>query len=85
MSFVYFFGITIINILTIAIFVRVIFSWFRPTGTNRFVKLVVDITDPVLTPVRRFMPKTGMFDFSPLVVILLLELVASLWEGIFRP
>jgi YggT family protein len=36
------------------------------------------ITNPLLDPIRRLMPVTGMFDFSPLILILLIELVSRL-------
>jgi YggT family protein len=62
----------------VALFARVILSWFPLgpggplAGVNRF---LVTITDPVLQPVRRVMPRTGMFDLSPLIVFFGLEIV----------
>jgi YggT family protein len=39
-------------------------------------KMTLDrIVDPMLAPIRRFMPQTGMIDFSPLVLIILLQLI----------
>ncbi len=56
---------------------------------NRFVWSVADflykITDPVLRPVRRWMPRTGSFDLSYLVVFLGLQMVlAPLLEALYR-
>ncbi len=38
-------------------------------------KILVDITEPLIGPVRRLMPAMGGMDFSPIVVILLLQFV----------
>ena len=39
-------------------------------------KMTLDrIVEPMLAPIRRFMPQTGTFDFSPLVLIILLQLI----------
>ena len=39
---------------------------------NRF---LLRVTDPVLEPVRRVLPRMGMFDLSPIIVFLVLEIV----------
>jgi YggT family protein len=36
------------------------------------------IVEPFLTPIRRVVPSAGMFDFSPLILILAVELVKTL-------
>lgn len=51
---------------------RVLMSYIEPTGRSGFTQFLVALTEPVLGPIRRLMPKGGMFDFSPLVVILVL-------------
>jgi YggT family protein len=33
------------------------------------------ITEPLLAPIRRVMPQTGMIDFSPMILVLLIELI----------
>jgi YggT family protein len=43
-----------------------------PRRRSKVGQLLVAITEPVLAPIRNVLPKGGMFDFSPLVVILLL-------------
>jgi YggT family protein len=37
-----------------------------------------DITEPILAPIRQMMPRLGMLDLSPLVAIILIQLVAQL-------
>jgi YggT family protein len=51
---------------------RVLLSYIEPAGRSRFAQFLVTVTEPVLGPIRRLLPKGGMFDFSPLVVILVL-------------
>lgn len=56
---------------------RVLASWFDPGGRGQISALLIQATEPILAPVRRFMPQTGMFDFAPLVVLLIL---GALWR-----
>lgn len=51
---------------------RVIISWVDPQGRTTLGRFLIQVTEPLLAPVRRLMPQTGMFDFSPLVVMLVL-------------
>lgn len=41
------------------------------------------ITEPILEPIRRVMPRLGMIDFSPLVAILLIEFIAQALADFF--
>ena len=65
------------EVLTIAIFLRAILSWFL-TRPNTLSLILDKITEPVLAPLRRIIPRTGIFDFTPLVAIILLQLIANL-------
>jgi len=65
------------EILTIVIFLRVVLSWFsrRPNALT----LILDrVTEPIMSPLRRIIPNTGMFDFTPMVTIILLQLIIYL-------
>jgi len=73
--------ITIINIasqlLVLLVFISVILSYFMdPYHPIR--RGVDNIVEPLLSPIRRVIPLVGMLDFSPLVLILLIQLVKSL-------
>ncbi len=52
-------------------------TWVSPDPRNPIVMFLRQVTEPVLTPVRRFLPpwKTGGLDFSPLIVILAIQFV----------
>ncbi len=64
------------EVLTFAIFIRVILSWFisRP---NMLTIILDKITEPILAPLRRIIPRAGMFDLTPLVAIIILQLIAA--------
>jgi YggT family protein len=58
--------------LWLLILARVVLSWIDPGGRSRYGAFIVQTTEPILAPVRRMIPRTGMFDFSPLFVLLVL-------------
>jgi YggT family protein len=64
------------TVLTVAIFARAILSWFQLDPRSPLVQILNDLTDPVLEPIRRVMPRLGMIDLSPLIAILLLQFVS---------
>ena len=61
-----------LGLYTMAIFVRIIFSWVGMSYANGFMRFVVRITEPLLGPLRRLVPLVGMFDISPLVAFLII-------------
>jgi YggT family protein len=54
------------------ILARVVLSWIDPAGRSRFATFIYQTSEPILAPVRRALPRTGMFDLSPLLVLLVL-------------
>ncbi len=62
-------------VLNLAIFGRAIMSWISPEGTDPLSKVLYQITEPILKPVRQIMPSTGMLDLSPLVALILLNVI----------
>ena len=58
-----------------AIIIRVILSWFMPRRQNLIMLLLDDITGPLLAPLRRVIPRLGIFDLSPLIAIGILYLI----------
>ena len=61
--------------LELAIIGRVLLSYVQPQGRSSVAQFLTMITEPILGPVRRFMPSTGGLDFSPFVVVLVLGAV----------
>lgn len=71
----------IVFLLTLLIIVKVILSYFVPPFHQ--VREVIDrLVDPMLAPIRRIMPSTGGLDFSPMVLILIIQLVGRLILGL---
>jgi YggT family protein len=69
------------NALTILVFIWVVVSWITPPYHP--VREALDrIVDPLLAPIRRVLPGTGPIDFSPLVLIIGIELLARILSGI---
>ncbi len=66
------------QVLTLAIMARVIVSWFSPSPTNMLAIILYQVTEPLLAPLRRIIPRVGMFDFTPLVAVIVLQLLAGL-------
>jgi YggT family protein len=71
--------------LTILIFGRVILSWVPtrlPWGLNDF---IFSVTEPILAPIRRALPMAAGMDFSPLIALVLLQLVEQLLLRVLPP
>lgn len=69
-------------ILTGAIIIRILFSWFAMGNAGGpVIRLLDDITEPVLGPLRRVIPPLGMIDISPLIAIFLIQGITNLVLG----
>ena len=54
---------------------RVLISWVDPTGRTQAGRLLVQLTEPMLAPIRSVLPRTGMLDLSALVLLLVLGIL----------
>ena len=63
-----------IYIFTFAIIIQIIISWVNPGTYNPVTVLLYKITDPLLLPARRLIPPMGGLDFSPMAVLIVLQL-----------
>lgn len=66
------------QLLNLAIIARVLLSWFNVRPDHPVVSFLFQITEPVLAPIRRVVPIIGMLDISPIIAIILLELLRNL-------
>ncbi len=66
--------IDIINIafelFSLLLLARILISWFNLDPYNPIVQFLHNATEPILAPVRRRLPAMGMFDLSPMVVLI---------------
>lgn len=53
-----------------------------PPGLVSITQVLVQLTEPILAPIRRVLPTFGMLDFSPMVAILLLAFIQSLLQRV---
>ena len=80
-------GILIIDLLRIyslLIIVRVVLSWIQADSRNRVVRIVYDLTDPVLQPIQSVVPPIGgTLDISPIIALIFVWLLERLVMMIF--
>lgn len=67
-----------IDLLSFAIIARVLLSWVNAPGAGRIKMIIHDLTEPVLAPFQRSIFRVGMIDLSPVVVLVILDIVKSL-------
>jgi YggT family protein len=70
--------IQVLQILGLALFVRAILSWFDPGMQWGITRILADVTEPVLAPIRRVVPPIGMIDISFIVAIVLIMILQRL-------
>lgn len=65
-----------LGLFSLAVVMRVIFSWFM-SYTNPLMRFLMRVTDPILVPFRRLLPPVMMFDISPIIVIFILQFLQT--------
>jgi YggT family protein len=71
----------ILRIFGYLIVARSLSSWFPDARHHPIVQLLYQITDPVMVPASRIIPRIGMIDISPMIVILILFTISSRLTG----
>jgi YggT family protein len=66
----------LVNVLTLLVIVHAFLSFFL-TPFHPVREIFDRLVEPMLAPIRRFMPYTGGLDFSPLVLILIIQLLGQ--------
>jgi len=72
----------VVYIFIFAVLIQVVLSWVNPDAYNPMTVIVHRLTDPLLRPARRLLPAVGGLDFSPVVVLIALQLIVIL---VIRP
>jgi YggT family protein len=67
-----------IQLYTVLIFVRILFSWIDPAGHNPLNGVLYSLTEPLLRPARRLLPALGGLDLSPILVLVGLTVLSIL-------
>ena len=78
----------IIMIVIIQFVIGLLFAFNVVSPSNQFLSQVYQslnaLLEPILRPIRRFMPDTGAIDFSPMVLIILLNIVTIILGNLAR-
>lgn len=71
-----------LSLVQLLIIARVILSWVAsPTSRNPVVQLIRNVTEPILAPIRSILPRTGMFDLSPMLALFAIYILQELIAG----
>ena len=70
--------IQIIDLYSLIVLVAVVMSWMQVPPSNPIAKFVHAVTEPVLDPLRRALPSMGGLDFSPMVLLIGLQMLRGL-------
>jgi len=68
----------LLQLLGFLIIARSLLSWFPDIQGNMLVQILRQVTDPILLPLQRIVPRVGMFDFSPMIAVIVLFFLAEL-------
>ena len=71
----------LLSLYSLMIFVRIILSWVTMSYRNRFIRFLVNATEPLLGPLRRHVPPVGAFDISPIVAFVIIWLLQAAVAG----
>ena len=72
------FTFTFIQILTWSVIARALISWLPIDQTSTICQVLFRITEPIIEPIRRVLPSSGMIDLSPLAALLLLIVMGQM-------
>jgi YggT family protein len=80
----------LLSVLTWIIIIQVLLSWLlafnvlnaSSGGVRAFVIALDRITAPLYRPIRRLLPDFGGIDFSPLVILILIQVISKLLDGV---
>ncbi len=69
----------LIDLYSLVVVAAVVVSWIDLPRHHPVLRFLHNTTEPVLAPVRRILPPLGGIDFSPLVVLLGLRMIAAIF------
>jgi YggT family protein len=71
----------LVSIYIMLVFIRIIFSYGMVGYGNRIMRFLINVTEPLLGPLRRMVPLVGMFDISPLIAFIILWILQAAIAG----
>jgi len=67
-----------LELYSFVILARVLMSWVNIDPHSPIARAIYDLTEPILAPVRNMLPTAGGLDFSPIIVLVLLQVVGGM-------
>ena len=74
---------TLVELYSFVILARVLMSWVQIDPNSALARAIYDLTEPVLQPVRNLLPPAAGLDFSPIIVIILLQVASQFMITLF--
>ena len=72
----------VFTLYSVAIIARALLPWFRISYYHPVMRFLVQITEPLLGPLRRYIRPVGGIDFTPMVALLILWFVEQLLQAL---
>ena len=82
MIWLYNFVNILFTLLELAILARVLLSWFRVDPYHPAVAFLYQVTEPILRPLRNVIPPLGMMDISPIVALILMDIIRQIIRAV---
>lgn len=77
--------VVFLQILTWSIIARALMSFLPIDQGSPLIQMLYRATEPIIDPIRRVMPSTGMLDLSPLVAIIVLIVMEQMVHSVAQP
>ena len=75
---------SLLQLYSLILLARVLLSWFPNVDpSNPIVRFLFEATEPILRPIRQALPQTAGIDFSPLIVLVGVQVLNSLLTRLF--
>lgn len=84
-EFIFRFVSIFFDLLSFAVLARILMSWVPSGGAPQLRSILRDITEPILGPFRRVIPRIGMIDISPIVAIFALDIAKTIILQLLLP
>ncbi len=69
--------VVFLYVLMGCVLLRSVLSFFPSAANSQLARLLWQVTEPMMAPIRRILPRTGGFDFSGLIIIILLQVMVA--------
>ncbi len=82
MGYLISFIVVVAELLSALIIFRALLSWFPISREGTFYQIIYSATEPILSPLRNLIPPVGGMDLSPMVAIVVLQVIEMLFSSL---